>query len=86
MSDSAGQGRDPDRAAIDSLPENATQPGGEPQKTEEPGRAHRQDEGAEDMPPAGPHAEPGLVNNEATPGAGTLTPEGEHDDVDSTSS
>ena len=38
------------------------------------------------QPTAGPHAEPALVNPDATPGAGTLPPAGEHDDVDSTSS
>ena len=37
-------------------------------------------------PPAGPHADPDLVNPMATPGTGALPPPGEHDDVDSTSS
>ncbi len=37
------------------------------------------------MAPAGPHADPSLTNEDATPGAGTLTPSGDHDDVDSTS-
>ncbi|MCB8819458.1 hypothetical protein [Microvirga rosea] len=37
-------------------------------------------------PPAGPHADPSLTNEDATPGAGTLTPSGDHDDTDSTSS
>ena len=40
----------------------------------------------DDTPSAGPHAEPSLTNPDATPGAGTLTPPGEHDDMDSTSS
>ena len=39
----------------------------------------------DETPPAGPHADPSLTNPDATPGAGTLTPPGEHDDVDSTS-
>ncbi len=33
-------------------------------------------QGAADMPPAGPHANPSLVNPDATPGAGTLPPAG----------
>jgi hypothetical protein len=40
---------------------------------------------ADRTPPAGPHAKPSLTNPDATPGAGTLTPPGEHDDGDSTS-
>jgi hypothetical protein len=37
-------------------------------------------------PAAGPHADPALVNPDATPGAGTLPPPGaENDDVDATS-
>jgi hypothetical protein len=38
-----------------------------------------------DVPSAGPHARPELTNPDATPGAGALTPAGEHEDVDSTS-
>jgi hypothetical protein len=38
-----------------------------------------------ELPLAGPHADPALTNPEATPGAGTLTPAGGHDEVDSTS-
>jgi hypothetical protein len=42
---------------------------------------------ASDTPPAaGPHAEPDLVNPEATPGTGALPPPGEQGDADSTSS
>ena len=66
---------------IDRLPSNATEPGGAPRLTEEPG-GH---DGGEDLPPAGPHAEPRLTNPDSTPGAGTLTPPGEHDDGDATS-
>ena len=40
---------------------------------------------AGELPLAGPHADPALTNPEATPGAGTLTPAGGHDEVDSTS-
>ena len=48
--------------------------------------AERKTPDAADRPPtAGPHAEPALVNPDATPGAGTVPPAGEHDDVDSTS-
>jgi hypothetical protein len=36
-------------------------------------------------PTAGPHAEPSLVNPDATPGAGTLPPAGGQEDADSTS-
>jgi hypothetical protein len=45
----------------------------------------KKDQAAGDTPPAGPHADPSLTNPDATPGAGTLTPPGQHDDVDSTS-
>jgi hypothetical protein len=45
----------------------------------------RTDKAGDSPPPAGPHAEPSLTNPDATPGAGTLPPPGEHDDVDSTS-
>ena len=38
---------------------------------------------ADDLPPAGPHADPALTNPDATPGAGR--PAGGHDEVDSTS-
>ncbi|HEX2556055.1 MAG TPA: hypothetical protein VHL98_20345 [Microvirga sp.] len=40
---------------------------------------------SDERPPAGPHADPDLVNPLSTPGTGALTPPGEHDDVDSTS-
>ena len=40
---------------------------------------------SDDLPPAGPHADPALTNPDATPGTGALTPPGGHDDVDSTS-
>jgi hypothetical protein len=33
-----------------------------------------------DIPSAGPHAKPELMNPEATPGAGTLPPIGEDDE------
>src|SRR5215212_3850475 len=38
------------------------------------------------LPAAGPHADPALTNPDATPGTGALTPPGQHDDSDSTSS
>lgn len=40
---------------------------------------------ANDLLPAGPHADPALTNPDATPGTGALPPAGGHDDVDSTS-
>ena len=46
----------------------------------------RTPEGSERPPTAGPHAEPALVNPDATPGTGTRPPPGEHPDLDSTSS
>ena len=73
-------------AKIDNLPSNATQPGGAPQATQEPGdQKAKAPEPSDGLPPAGPHADPELMNPDATPGAGALTPTGEHDDVDSTS-
>ncbi len=74
-------------SSIENLPENATQPGGAPQGTEEPGNQNAgAPEPSDRMPPAGPHADPKMMNPDATPGTGALTPTGEHDDVDSTSS
>jgi len=71
---------------VDNLPSNATQPGGAPQATQEPGNQDaKAPEPFDRLPPAGPHADPELMNPDATPGTGALTPTGEHDDVDSTS-
>ena len=55
--------------------------------TVEPGDsdAHAPDPSSR-IPPAGPHADPKLMNDIATPGTGASTPTGTHDDVDSTSS
>lgn len=52
--------------------------------TEQPGGSH--DDPAPPLPPAGPHADPALMNELSTPGTGALTPVGDHDDLDSTSS
>jgi hypothetical protein len=41
--------------------------------------------GADRKPTPGPHAEPSLVNPDATPGTGALPPAGKHDGNDSTS-
>ena len=65
--------RDSDAAAQKAVEGRGRKSGGEAMQTERP-------------PTAGPHAEPALVTPEATPGAGTLPPAGEHEDVDSTSS
>jgi len=55
--------------------------------TEEPGSSDADAPPPSDrLPPAGPHADPALMNDSATPGTGALTPVGGHDDVDSTSS
>lgn len=75
---------DPDtQAAIDRLPANATEPGSPPRATEEPGGG--KDKPSPAIPPAGPHADPSLVNPDSTPGTGALTPAGDHDDVDAAS-
>ena len=72
---------------IDNLPSNAPQPGGGPQGTQEAGHQNaKTPEPWDRLPPAGPHADPDLMNPDATPGTGALTPTGGHDDVDSTSS
>ena len=41
---------------------------------------------SERPPTAGPHADPDLINPDATPGTGALPTPGDHDDVDSSSS
>lgn len=55
-----------------------------------PGSGETGDKGdgsAKKPPPAGPHADPSLTNEEATPGAGTLPPaDGEPGDGGSVSS
>jgi len=88
---SAGDGKpsvDPERpdAGIGRLPSNATQPKGPPRATEERGDSSGDAPKPSDrLPPAGPHADPALINPDATPGSGALQPPGGHDDVDSTS-
>jgi hypothetical protein len=62
------------QAAIEGNRHGAQEPGGS-----------KDDAPANPPPPAGPHADPKLMNEDATPGAGTLEPVGRHDDVDSTS-
>ena len=44
------------------------------------------EQGAAGQPAAGPHATPDLTTEEATPGAGTLTPAGGENGTDSASS
>ena len=71
---------------IERLPSNATQPEGRPRPTEKPGSSDAEAPKPSDrQPPAGPHADPDLINPDATPGTGALEPPGGHDDVDSTS-
>ncbi|MBM6594100.1 hypothetical protein [Microvirga pudoricolor] len=52
-------------------------------KQSEPKTAGR---AAPDLPAAGPHGKEHLVNEDATPGAGTLPEAGDKDGTDSTSS
>ncbi len=53
---------------------------------QEPGSLREKDEAGK-KPSAGPHADPALTNEEATPGAGTLPdPDGESGDGGSVSS
>jgi len=49
------------------------------------GAEERGGEAAKDLPAAGPHADPALTNDKATPGAGTLPEAGDRDATDSTS-
>jgi len=67
-------------------PGEPDRPGTEAGRMRPPEKQSESQTGKSDQqPPAGPHADPSLVNPDATPGAGTLTPPGGHDDVDSTS-
>jgi len=70
-------GRQPPEGHDDPLPGSASV-----RKAEREGTAPKP---SDDLPPAGQHARPDLINEDATPGAGTLPPAGGHDDVDSTS-
>jgi hypothetical protein len=67
---------DPDAGHHPSKAKNTQQPGGRNAGAPEP---------SDRLPPAGPHADPRLTNPDSTPGAGALTPPGNHDDIDSTS-
>jgi hypothetical protein len=68
-------------AAIAHLPENAMEP-----ESARDGAAGKDAPAPSDrLPPAGSHADPSLMNPEATPGSGLVTPAGGHDDVDSAS-
>lgn len=50
-------------------------PGARPPKDKVSNRGDDKQRGSEKKPPpAGPHADPSLINEEATPGAGTLPP------------
>jgi hypothetical protein len=52
-----------------------------------PSKRDAEDASRSPPPPAGPHADPSLTNDEATPGAGTLPPpDGEPGDGGSVSS
>jgi hypothetical protein len=64
------------RREIEGRAPTATKPRGTDAGAPEP---------SEELPPAGPHARSDLINPEATPGTGALTPPGGHEDVDSTS-
>ena len=71
---------------IDRLPSEATQPEGRPRPAEERGDSDADAPKPSDrLPSAGPHADPDLINPDATPGSGALPPAGGHDDLDSTS-
>jgi hypothetical protein len=72
----------PDPAAVGQKPQNGTDRPG----ADLGGAKDRGGEAAPDLPAAGPHADPGLTNHEATPGAGTLPEAGDRDATDSTSS
>jgi hypothetical protein len=62
-----------DKAAQDMVEGRAPSPSANERKPEN------------EMPSAGPHADPALVNPDATPGAGALPSPGEDDGLDSTS-
>ncbi len=59
----------------------ASQP--DPIRGGEPAESPETEEGA-DLPSAGPHADPSLINSDATPGAGALPRPGDREE-DSTS-
>jgi hypothetical protein len=64
-------------------------PGGLPQGTDEQMTGNRDAQApkpSDRLPAAGPHADPALMNPDATPGTGALPLPGEHDDSDSASS
>ena len=74
-------------AGVGRLPSNATEPAPRPRGRQERGDSDADAPQPSDrMPPAGPHADPKLINPDATPGTGALQPPGGHDDLDSTSS
>ena len=67
---------------------NSDKPGTGPAEREGRKPSTRPEAGTEKSssePAAGPHADPALVNPDATPGAGTLPSPGADDDMDATS-
>jgi hypothetical protein len=76
--DGGDRSRPDDRSAADVVEKDGS---GEPAK--KPPAPDPQDDTS---PAAGPHADPDLTNDEATPGSGTLSPPGAADGTDSTSS
>ncbi|MBZ6077475.1 hypothetical protein [Microvirga puerhi] len=74
-----------DQQAPKQQPQSAERP--DPKATGQTPKAtqdRRRPAGA-DLPAAGPHAKPELMNDEGTPGAGTLPEAGRRDATDSTS-
>jgi hypothetical protein len=69
---------------VGRLPSNATEPEAQPRAAGDQSDADAP-KPSDRLPPAGPHADPALINPDATPGTGVLQPPGGHDDVDSTS-
>ena len=70
----------PDEGAAAAKPKS-----GQDSPGSDPGGAKDSKSKAQDLPAAGPHADPALTNDTATPGAGTLPEAGDGDATDATS-
>jgi hypothetical protein len=87
----ASYGNNSDQTPKDAQRPDAEAAAGKPKDGEDRpgfdlgGAKERGGEAAKDLPAAGPHADPDLTNDNATPGAGTLPEAGDRDATDSTS-
>ncbi|MET0428044.1 MAG: hypothetical protein ABW026_06055 [Microvirga sp.] len=76
----------PDEGAAAAKPGPAQDaPASDPGAAKDGGSEAARSQASPELPAAGPHADPALTNDKATPGAGTLPAAGDQDSTDATS-